>query len=505
MTSEMENTNTNNNNHNNFKNKSNKHICTSRTIVTFTSNTHLLPNMSNNIVNIKPRVSAYKVSHRDHHDHHNKNTTATRENWNDASPAMQDDDHDKNDKNYDDDDNDKGSKIQRTSRQFLWKSIVGLIFFFFGAISIQSYLEQQQQQQQQPLHIKRPPKISSSSSSSSSSSFLSSAPNVENVHAPDSLKAFQEQDTKLAQLVNQLDQQVRARKAMQGVIMETDVIGLPLTQKLQQATLQLLQHRYGSTGPFRIRIDVTYPPSIILNEGQKSHDYLLVETAPTSLLPCSVFYFLEIARTYQSGSFHRNAGHVLQAQVSSRATAHHQSMPFQEYHPQFPHVKYTVGYAGRPSGPGWYVSIQDNTHSHGPGSQQKDNPHEADSLFGKLVNEDNDDNDSDNNDEDEDENDDENNDDENENENDPNDHDEKNNQPSLSQHDFTQVVTTIHSVPQKEWLDPPNHIAITKMTIYHQQQIDNDDNSNDDNNDNHQYRWVPLTFPSDDLLLVMQH
>jgi hypothetical protein len=69
-------------------------------------------------------------------------------------------------------------------------------------------------------------------------------------------------------------------------------------------------------------------------------------------------------------------------------------MPFQEYHPQFPHVQYTVGYAGRPSGPGWYVSILDNSHNHGPGSQQNHNPHEADSLFGKLVNEHDDNDDS---------------------------------------------------------------------------------------------------------------
>lgn len=44
-----------------------------------------------------------------------------------------------------------------------------------------------------------------------------------------------------------------------------------------------------------------------------------------------------------------------------------------------------MGYAGRPSGPAWYVSIKDNSKNHGPGSQQKRNPHEADSCFGKVV------------------------------------------------------------------------------------------------------------------------
>jgi hypothetical protein len=448
-------------------------------------------------VNIKPRVSAYKVKNNSNHNSSNKNN----DNWNDASPPLQDD----HDNNYDDDvDNDKGSKIQRTSRQFLWKSIVGLVLFFIVAIWMQSYLEQQQttagktltrrrqqQQQQQQQQLDSP---------------------------TTSKMSFQEQDNQLAQLVQTLDQQVRARKAIKGVIMETDDIGLPLTQKLQQATLQLLQHRYGSAGPFRVRIDVEYPPSIMITQSintnhdeeddhptTKRQDYLLVEMAPTSLLPCSVFYFLELARTYQSGSFHRNADHVLQAKASSKATAHSRSMPFQEYSPQFPHAQYTVGYAGRPSGPEWYVSILDNTYNHGPGSQQKQNPHEADSLFGKLVNDDDqveeeeeeEENENDL-DAEEDEEEDEETDGDDENHNNNNNNNDQSS--SLSHHhDFIKVINTIHSVPQKEWLDAPNHIAITKMTILHQQQ----EQLNDDHNVR---RWVPVTFPTDDdLLLVMQH
>jgi hypothetical protein len=47
--------------------------------------------------------------------------------------------------------------------------------------------------------------------------------------------------------------------------------------------------------------------------------------------------------TFQGGAFHRNAGHVLQAFVNTRQD----SLAFQEYHPNFPHVKYTMGYAGK--------------------------------------------------------------------------------------------------------------------------------------------------------------
>lgn len=56
-----------------------------------------------------------------------------------------------------------------------------------------------------------------------------------------------------------------------------------------------------------------------------------------------------------------------------------------EYSPDFPHARGTVGYAGRPSGPAWYVSILDNRNNHGPGSQQARNPHEADACFGTVV------------------------------------------------------------------------------------------------------------------------
>ena len=91
---------------------------------------------------------------------------------------------------------------------------------------------------------------------------------------------------------------------------------------------------------------------------------------------------MEIARTWKNGAFHRNAGHVLQAMAHSDVT---KSMPFQEYQKEYPHKKGTMGYAGRPSGPEFYISIQDNSQNHGPGSQQTKNPHEADSIIGTVI------------------------------------------------------------------------------------------------------------------------
>ncbi|KAL3902718.1 MAG: hypothetical protein SGILL_010724 [Bacillariaceae sp.] len=335
----------------------------------------------------------------------------------DASPPFEDND-----------DDDKHEKASKSSRKFLIRSVIFMSVFFVAAICIGQYLDQQtelaavtSQKQKKQQH-----------------------PSVESAHTP---TTFWEADRTLAESVHGLDKQVRARKATKGVMMETDPEGMKLTKALQEATLSLLKHRYGHEH-FRIRVDVTYPSSI--KSATSKSDHFTIELAPIDLIPCSVFYFLEIARTYQSGSFHRNAGHVLQAQASSAASKNHKSMPFQEYSPDFPHAKYTIGYAGRPSGPGWYVSIQDNTRNHGPGSQQKANPHEADANFGKLV---------------------------------------------LQEegHDNVQVVNTIHSVPQNGWLDPPNHIKINQLTILVQ------DNGG---------KWVPWSLPAPEengsAMLVMQ-
>ena len=46
-----------------------------------------------------------------------------------------------------------------------------------------------------------------------------------------------------------------------------------------------------------------------------------------------------------------------------------------------------MGYAGRPGGPDFYISTQDNTRNHGPGGQGSyADPAEADPCFAKVIN-----------------------------------------------------------------------------------------------------------------------
>jgi len=188
-------------------------------------------------------------------------------------------------------------------------------------------------------------------------------------------------EQELEALVGVLDAKVRAIKAT-GVFMEVDKNGLEATKKLQDATRKLLAKRYGPGEPYRVKVELEFQKTIPDFDANGAAGSFVIELAPSSLQPHSIYSFLEIARNWKKGSFHRNAPHVLQVMVEQTPVKH---LAFQEYSDEYPHKKATVGYAGRPSGPAWYVSIQDNTKSHGHGTQQIKNPYEADSCFGTVI------------------------------------------------------------------------------------------------------------------------
>jgi hypothetical protein len=60
---------------------------------------------------------------------------------------------------------------------------------------------------------------------------------------------------------------------------------------------------------------------------------------------------------------------------------------YQEYSPEYPHEQFTVGMAGRPSGPDFYINKIDNTR--GPGGGRTNDGeirnNEGDPCFGRLV------------------------------------------------------------------------------------------------------------------------
>mmetsp|Transcript_27258 Transcript_27258/g.29396 ORF Transcript_27258/g.29396 Transcript_27258/m.29396 type:complete len:236 (-) Transcript_27258:235-942(-) len=175
--------------------------------------------------------------------------------------------------------------------------------------------------------------------------------------------------------------------------METDSTSLEATRRLQVAARDLCKTKYGDypdRQPYRLAVTIQYQNDQYQKEEEQV-GHFLIEMAPLSLQPYSVYNFLEVARGHNHGTdakqsgFHRKAGHVLQATMKSDYAK--KALAFQEYSKEYPHQQRTVGYCGRPSGGGgcWYISTIDNTQNHGPGSQQKQNPYEADANFGRVI------------------------------------------------------------------------------------------------------------------------
>ena len=115
-------------------------------------------------------------------------------------------------------------------------------------------------------------------------------------------------------------------------------------------------------------------------------------------MPHSTHLFMEqVAHMLWDGTaFHVNAMHVLQAGATpggevqeDKLGPFHQleldTVTFQEYSADYPHKPYTLGFAGRPGGPDFYVNKIDNTEVNGPGGQGHHHvEEEADPCFGEI-------------------------------------------------------------------------------------------------------------------------
>ena len=164
-----------------------------------------------------------------------------------------------------------------------------------------------------------------------------------------------------------------------GVDMYGDKKAIDAVKDLQAATRRYLAAKYGQADSYTLDLQIKFPESM---GGDR--DVVTIETAPISLMPHAVHVFLDAAITRKGETwrcaFHRNAGHVLQAFLRAPGA---RGLAFQEYDAQFPHERLTLGFAGRPGGPEFYISTVDNVRNHGPGSQGSKT--EADSCFAKVV------------------------------------------------------------------------------------------------------------------------
>lgn len=143
------------------------------------------------------------------------------------------------------------------------------------------------------------------------------------------------------------------------------------------------EERFGP-GPHYVSVTV-----LLEEDDPSSRREIVLQLAPLEIMPHSVHLFLsQIAGGYWSRgtpAIVLNAEHVLQAcphpclegvDLGGSSTGYPYDdmkrdggmdvVSFQEYSPEYPHRKYTIGFAGRPhSGPEFYINLMDNTLDHG--------------------------------------------------------------------------------------------------------------------------------------------
>lgn len=115
--------------------------------------------------------------------------------------------------------------------------------------------------------------------------------------------------------------------------------------------------------------------------------YFTVELASLSLMPTTVNMFLSAVSKglWDDAHFSMNAQHVVLGEPTDMRNFLKEGvaqLPFQEHSPSFPHVPYTLGLAGKPSGPSFYINKIDNTYSHGP-ARQSDG--DAEPCFAHVI------------------------------------------------------------------------------------------------------------------------
>ncbi|GMH79476.1 hypothetical protein TrST_g4545 [Triparma strigata] len=174
---------------------------------------------------------------------------------------------------------------------------------------------------------------------------------------------------------------VRQLKKANGAILEKVQ---PMKDELISLSRTLLPLLFGE-GPYILTVVVELP-------GSKGKEENIVFKLEPDLMPYTTLFFLRQvdAGLWAGTSVIRAASHVIQADPRPNMAAFKQagmtSVAFQEYNPEFPHKKHTIGLAGRPGGPDFYVSMIDNTKNHGPGGQGNyDLPAEADPAFGTVI------------------------------------------------------------------------------------------------------------------------
>jgi cyclophilin family peptidyl-prolyl cis-trans isomerase len=173
-------------------------------------------------------------------------------------------------------------------------------------------------------------------------------------------------------------------------------------------------------GPHQVEFSVILPEPKPDQPDRAVLRKFVVELAPLDAVPHAVHFFLEqVAHQLWDGTyFYLNGPHVVQVgpqyfdadmehdhpdeiiphfkedEDRNRAMALQyfrefdlEKLAFPDYSDTYPHKAWTLGFAGRPSGPDFYVNKVDNTDAHGPGGQNQHalGEEQGDPCFGTIT------------------------------------------------------------------------------------------------------------------------
>jgi hypothetical protein len=186
---------------------------------------------------------------------------------------------------------------------------------------------------------------------------------------------------------------------------------------IQNQSRQAVLDKYGP-GPHRVRVKVQiqtgdtrtqrsvpmddfqhqYLQEFSMNRQQTVTQGFVLELASLDAMPHTVSFFLDSVdkKLWDDTVFLHNdaVDHVVAAvpmdykthSIKHEALAQldQQTLAFPEYHTDYPHEEYTVGFAEL--GPTFYINTIDNTKDHGPGGQDHYRlPGDADPCFARII------------------------------------------------------------------------------------------------------------------------
>ena len=143
-----------------------------------------------------------------------------------------------------------------------------------------------------------------------------------------------------------------------------------LKKQVQTVSRDEILAKYGA-GVHRVLIELVFP------DHHRGPTKFTIELAPSDMMPHSVHTFLEMVSLglLDGCSFILNALHVLKAAPlpfdgtsaadKAKAFSDHglESVAFKEYNENYPHKKFTVGFAADGS-PSFYINTEDNSEIH---------------------------------------------------------------------------------------------------------------------------------------------